>query len=160
PRTYGRTTLEEGESAWLALSWEGQAPTTLEEAQAQRDATEKHWRDWLGLARIHDHPGGPYIEPIALALKSLTYRPTAAIMGAGTTSLPETAGGERNWDYRYTWIRDTAFMLRALHDLGFEWEAFEYFAFMLETLTTEMASGTPNLQIMYGIGGETDLTEH
>ena len=82
-------------------------------------------------------------------------------MAAGTTSLPETPGGERNWDYRYTWIRDTAFMLRALHDLGFEWEAFEYFAFMLETLGAN-ARPAPGgqLQIMYGIGGETDLTEH
>ena len=82
-------------------------------------------------------------------------------MAAGTTSLPETPGGERNWDYRYTWIRDTAFMLRALHDLGFEWEAFEYFAFLLETLGAERdARRVADLQIMYGIGGETDLTEH
>jgi GH15 family glucan-1,4-alpha-glucosidase len=162
PRTYGRTTLEEGQSAWLALSWEGDAPTTLEEAEAQRDATEKYWRDWLALARIHDHVWRPYLERSALALKSLSYAPTGAIMAAGTTSLPETPGGERNWDYRYTWIRDTAFMLRALHDLGFEWEAFEYFAFLLETLAPEMVAGKeqPNLQIMYGIGGETDLTEH
>ncbi len=93
-------------------------------------------------------------------MKGLSYAPTGAIMAAGTTSLPETPGGERNWDYRYTWIRDTAFMLRALHDLGFEWEAFEYFAFLLETLAAEAAPGAWDLQIMYGIGGETDLTEH
>ncbi len=85
-------------------------------------------------ATIADHPWRPYIERSALALKGLSYAPTGAIMAAATTSLPETPGGERNWDYRYTWIRDTAFMLRALHDLGFEWEAFEYFAFLLETL--------------------------
>ena len=159
PRTYGRTTLEEGETAWLALSWEGDSPTTEAEAMEQLAATEKYWRDWLALATIADHPWRPYIERSTLALKALSYAPTGAIMAAGTTSLPETPGGERNWDYRYTWIRDTAFMLRALHDLGFEWEAFEYFAFLLEVLVTSGEPGAWELQIMYGIGGETDLTE-
>ena len=161
PRTYGRTTLEQGETAWLALSWEGDSPTTEDEAMAQLAGTEKYWRDWLALATIADHPWRPFIERSALALKALSYAPTGAIMAAGTTSLPETPGGERNWDYRYTWIRDTAFMLRALHDLGFEWEAFEYFAFLLEAVSTSSASGGDwDIQIMYGIGGETDLTEH
>jgi GH15 family glucan-1,4-alpha-glucosidase len=160
PRTYGRTTLEEGETAWLALSWEGESPTNLGEALEQRNATEKYWRDWLALATIADHPWRPYLERSALALKALSYAPTGAIMAAGTTSLPETPGGERNWDYRYTWIRDTAFMLRALHELGFEWEAFEYFAFMIETLAANAKPDAWDLQIMYGIGGETDLTEH
>jgi GH15 family glucan-1,4-alpha-glucosidase len=160
PRTYGRTTLEHGESAWLALSWEGDSPTTEDEAMAQLAATEKYWRDWLGLATVADHPWRPYIERSALALKGLSYAPTGAIMAAGTTSLPETPGGERNWDYRYTWIRDTAFMLQALHDLGFEWEAFEYFAFLIETLSANSQSGAWDMQIMYGIGGETELTEH
>ena len=160
PRTYGRTTLEQGETAWLALSWEGDSPLTEDDAMAQLAATEKYWRDWLALATIADHPWRPYIERSALALKALSYAPTGAIMAAATTSLPETPGGERNWDYRYTWIRDTAFMLRALHDLGFEWEAFEYFAFLLEALSTSGEAGSWNLQIMYGIGGETDLTEH
>ena len=82
-------------------------------------------------------------------------------MAAATTSLPETPGGERNWDYRYTWIRDSAFMLRALHDLGFDWEAFEYFAFLLDAVGRHaIEAATCELQIMYGIGGETDLTEH
>jgi alpha,alpha-trehalase len=160
PRTYGRTTLEEGETAWLALSWEGDSPTSEDEAMEQLAATEKYWRDWLAHATIADHPWRPYIERSALALKALSYAPTGAIMAAATTSLPETPGGERNWDYRYTWIRDTAFMLRALHDLGFEWEAFEYFAFLIEALAVSGAAGSWNLQIMYGIGGETDLTEH
>jgi GH15 family glucan-1,4-alpha-glucosidase len=159
-RTYGRTTLEEGETAWLALSWEGDHPTTEDEAMAQLHATQKYWRDWLALATIADHSYRPFIERSALALKALSYAPTGAIMAAGTTSLPETPGGERNWDYRYTWIRDTAFMLQALHDLGFEWEAFEYFAFLLETLAANATPGAWELQIMYGIGGETDLTEH
>ena len=160
PRSYGRTTLEEGESAWLALSWEGDSPTSLDEAMTQLACTEKYWRDWLALATIADHPWRPYIERSALALKALSYAPTGAIMAAGTTSLPETPGGQRNWDYRYTWIRDTAFMLRALHDLGFEWEAFEYFAFLVEVLAPNSTAGQWDIQIMYGIGGETDLTEH
>ncbi len=160
PRTYGRTTLEQGETAWLALSWEGDSPTSEDEAMAQLAATEKYWRDWLALATIADHSYRPYIERSALALKALSYAPTGAIMAAGTTSLPESPGGERNWDYRYTWIRDTAFMLQALHALGFEWEAFEYFAFLLETLSANATPGAWELQIMYGIGGETDLTEH
>jgi alpha,alpha-trehalase len=79
--------------------------------------------------------------------------------------LPETPGGERNWDYRYTWIRDSAFMLRALHELGFDWEAFEYFAFIIDAVRAaggieETKPHDFTLQIMYGIGGERDLTEH
>ena len=165
-RAYGRTMLHEGESAFVALSWGGHPPTTLEEAQrALRDQTRSFWRDWLSTATFPDHRWRPYIERSALALKGLSYAPTGAIMAASTTSLPETPGGERNWDYRYTWIRDTAFMLRALHGLGFDWEAFEYFAFILDALrglgrTAGDAADGFNIQIMYGIGGETDLTEH
>jgi GH15 family glucan-1,4-alpha-glucosidase len=73
--------------------------------------------------------------------------------------VPETPGGERNWDYRYTWIRDTAFMLRALHVLGLNGEAYDYFAFMMDAVSAGRPSGPLNLQIMYGIGGEVDLTE-
>jgi GH15 family glucan-1,4-alpha-glucosidase len=158
-RTYGRTTLEHGQTAWLALSWGGRGPTTEEEALAQLADTETFWRDWLSIATFDDHPWRPYVERSALALKALSYAPTGAIMAAGTTSLPESPGGERNWDYRYTWIRDTAFMLRALHDLGFDWEAFEYFAFLIDAITASSSTDW-DLQIMYGIGGETDLTEH
>jgi GH15 family glucan-1,4-alpha-glucosidase len=159
-RTYGRTTLECGESAFVSLSWTGHGPSTVDEALAQVDATELFWREWMSMANFPDHDFRPYMERSALALKGLSYAPTGAIMAAGTTSLPETPGGERNWDYRYTWIRDTAFMLRALHTLGFDWEAFEYFAFILEALgATATKDGKFELQIMYGIGGETDLTE-
>lgn len=162
-RGYGRTRLDKGQSAFVALSWGAQPPTTLEDAVDQLAQTESFWRNWMSVAEFPDHRYRPYIERSALALKGLSYAPTGAIMAAGTTSLPETPGGERNWDYRYTWIRDSAFMLRALHGLGFDWEAFEYFAFLLDAarhLTVEDGAATFDLQIMYGIGGERDLTEH
>jgi GH15 family glucan-1,4-alpha-glucosidase len=159
-RLYARTALEEGETGWIALSWGGAVPASADDAFEQLGRTEKYWRDWLGAASIPDHPSRPYIERSALALKGLSYAPTGAIMAAGTTSLPETPGGERNWDYRFTWIRDSAFMLRALHALGFDWEAVEYFAFVLEAVSgAARDDGDWHLQIMYGIGGETDLTE-
>jgi GH15 family glucan-1,4-alpha-glucosidase len=158
-RAVGRTALHEGESAFVSLAWRGDPTDTIEEAFEHLRATEHFWRDWLSKATIHDHRFRPYIERSALALKSLSYAPTGAIMAAATTSLPETPHGERNWDYRYTWIRDSGFMLRALHELGFDWEAFNFFAFVLESIGVG-EDGTFDLQIMYGIGGETDLTEH
>jgi GH15 family glucan-1,4-alpha-glucosidase len=159
-RAHGRTTLNDGETAWVALSWGGSLPASDDDAVRQLHETEKYWRDWLSLGTIADHPWRPYIVRSALALKGLSYAPTGAIMAAATTSLPETPGGERNWDYRYTWIRDSAFMLRALHGLGFEWEALDYFEFLLDAVTARGTSPPWDLQIMYGIGGETDLTEH
>jgi GH15 family glucan-1,4-alpha-glucosidase len=80
-------------------------------------------------------------------------------MAAATTSLPETPGGARNWDYRFTWIRDSSFMLRALYRLGYDWDAIEYFGFILDAVTGGDLNRPPELQIMYGIGGERDLTE-
>ena len=158
-RAYGRSMLDDGESTWIALSWGETVPESLDDAREQLTMTQQYWRDWLSRATLPDHRWRPYIERSALALKGLSYAPTGAVMAAATTSLPETPGGERNWDYRFTWVRDSGFMLRALHALGFDWEAFEYFAFLLETITAKAAAGVSELQIMYGIGGETDLTE-
>jgi GH15 family glucan-1,4-alpha-glucosidase len=87
-------------------------------------------------------------------LKGLTYAPTGALIAAATTSLPETPKGERNWDYRYTWIRDATFMLWGLYTLGFDWEANDFFYFV-----ADVAESSERLQIMYGIGGERELTE-
>ena len=157
-RCYGRSTLEKYQSAFLSLSWSGGQPTDVDEAQAQLAATVSFWRDWLSNGTFPDHPWRSYLERSALTLKGLSYAPTGAIMAASTTSLPETPGGARNWDYRYTWIRDSSFMLRSLYRLGFDWEAFEYFAFVLEAVTG--GGGDFNLQIMYGIDGRKDLTEH
>ncbi len=158
-RCYGRTTLSEGQSSFVALSWRGQAPADLEQAQSDLAFTVSYWRDWLATGTFPDHPWREYIERSALTLKGLSYAPTGAIMAAATTSLPETRGGARNWDYRYTWIRDTAFTLRALYRLGFDWEALEYYAFVLEAVTEGRPDRPFDLQIMYGIGGERELTE-
>jgi len=159
-RGYGRTMLTEGQSAFMVLSWGDKiVPASQEEAFTALDTTVAYWRDWLATAKIRDHPWKPYLDRSALTLKALSYAPTGAIMAAATTSLPETPGGERNWDYRFTWIRDSSFMLRALYRLGFGWEAIEYFGFILDAVTGGDSNRPPELQIMYGIGGERDLTE-
>ena len=95
------------------------------------------------------------MQRAALTIKGLTYMPTGATVAALTTSLPETPGGERNWDYRYTWMRDTTFTLHALHWLNLDWEADEFMQFVADVEPTDDGS----LQIMYGIDGRRDLTE-
>jgi GH15 family glucan-1,4-alpha-glucosidase len=159
-RCYGRTTLTQGQSAFVVLSWgDAQVPADQDGASAALDTTVDFWRDWLSTAKIADHPWKPYLDRSALTLKALSYAPTGAIMAAATTSLPETPGGARNWDYRFTWIRDSSFMLRSLYRLGFGWEAIEYFGFILDAVSGGDLNRKFELQIMYGIGGERDLTE-
>ena len=156
-RARARHTLKEGEQLYCALSWDAdlRAPTSVEEANAALAATTRFWRRWLGQARIPDHEFRPLIQRSALAIKGLTYMPTGATVAALTTSLPETPGGERNWDYRYTWVRDSTFTLQALHYLNLDWEADEYMQFIADLERNEDGS----LQIMYGIDGRRDLTE-
>src|SRR5580692_6400487 len=159
-RCYGRTTLTQGQSAFVALSWgDSRAPADQDEAFSALNTTVDFWRNWLSSAKIPDHPWKPYIDRSALTLKGLSYAPTGAIMAASTTSLPETPGGARNWDYRFTWIRDSAFMLRSLYRLGFDWEAIEYWGFVIDAVSGGDLNRRFELQIMYGIGGERDLTE-
>ena len=152
-----RHVLSTGETAYCALSWaEGLvSPADADEATAYVDKSTRFWRDWLARARVPDHALRPAIERSALTIKGLTYMPTGATVAALTTSLPETPGGERNWDYRYTWMRDTTFTLQALHYLNLDWEADEFIQFVADL--------EPNpdgrLQIMYGIDGRRDLTE-
>ena len=156
-RVRARHILKPGESAYCALSWAKDlvAPEDAEQAKAQIDATTRFWRSWLGRARIPDHRWRDPVQRSALTIKGLTYMPTGATVAALTTSLPETPGGERNWDYRYTWIRDTTFTLQALHYLNLNWEADEFMQFVADVEATEDGS----LQIMYGIDGRRDLTE-
>ncbi|NUR26375.1 MAG: glycoside hydrolase family 15 protein, partial [Catenulispora sp.] len=108
-RVRGRHVLEEGEGAFCVLSWrqDGYTPPDFAEATARLDATGQFWREWLANARIPDHRWREMLQRSALTVKGLTYMPTGATVAALTTSLPETPGGERNWDYRFTWIRDT-----------------------------------------------------
>jgi alpha,alpha-trehalase len=153
-RAFGRTRLRAGESMFAALSWgDREPPADVDEAYAMLAVTNGYWREWLKDGEFPDHEWRPHLERSALALKGLSYAPTGAILAAATTSLPETPGGERNWDYRYSWVRDSAFMLWGLFTLGFDWEAYEYYAFISETI----AAGP--LQIMYGIDGERELEE-
>jgi GH15 family glucan-1,4-alpha-glucosidase len=156
-RARARHVLRAGESVYCALAWSEQArvPTTVKEAREQLEATTKFWRDWLSLAMIPDHELAPLIQRSALTIKGLTYMPTGATVAALTTSLPETPGGERNWDYRYTWIRDSTFLLRALHYLLLDWEADEFMQFIADLDRNDDGG----LQIMYGIDGRRDLTE-
>jgi alpha,alpha-trehalase len=156
-RARARHVLREGEGLFCALSWAEEAvvPTTTAEAHDQLNATTKFWRDWIGRARIPDHELRPLIQRSALAIKGMTYMPTGATVAALTTSLPETPGGERNWDYRYTWIRDSTFTLQALHYLNLDWEADEFMQFIADLECNEDGA----LQIMYGIDGRRDLTE-
>jgi len=156
-RVRARHTLEEGESCFVALGWAGDllVPRTVEEAERWMSATFHYWRGWLNDGEFPDHPWSGHLQRSALALKGLTYAPTGALVAALTTSLPETPGGERNWDYRYTWMRDATFTLYALHALGMDWEADDFMQFVVDLKRNRDGS----LQIMYGIGGERDLKE-
>src|SRR5436190_5524661 len=156
-RVRARHVLQPGERAFCALSWaeELATPQTVDEARTRLKSTTRFWRNWLSTARIPDHQLRDPIQRSALTIKGLTYVPTGATVAALTTSLPETPGGERNWDYRYTWIRDTTFTLQALHFLNLNWEAEEFMEFVADLEPTEDGS----LQIMYGIDGRRDLTE-
>jgi alpha,alpha-trehalase len=156
-RVRARHVLGQGDRLYCALSWARDlaAPRTVEDAVAGLDATTRYWRAWLGRARIPDHRWRDPIRRSSLAIKGLTYMPTGATVAALTTSLPETPGGERNWDYRYTWMRDTTFTLQALHWLNLDWEADEFMQFVADVECNQDGS----LQIMYGIDGRRDLTE-
>jgi GH15 family glucan-1,4-alpha-glucosidase len=155
PRALARTLLKEGDTRFCALSWsQHEPPRTFEDAYDRLVWTAHHWQHWLERGDFPDHPWRAHLERSALTLKGLTFAPTGALLAAATTSLPETPGGERNWDYRYSWIRDSTFALWALYTLGFDWEANDFFCFI-----ADMAERDDTLQIMYGIGGERDLTE-
>ena len=155
PRAMARTLIKEGETRFCALAWNGAAaPRTTDDAYKRLVWTAHHWQHWLARGTFPDHPWRSHLERSALTLKGLTYAPTGAVVAAATTSLPESPGGERNWDYRFSWIRDSTFALWGLFTLGFEWEANDYLHFI-----ADVAERDDSLQIMYGIDGERALHE-
>jgi GH15 family glucan-1,4-alpha-glucosidase len=154
-RATARTRLKEGDTRFCALTWtEHPPPDTYDEAQARLTWTAHHWQHWLARGNFPDHRFRSYLERSALTLKGLTFAPTGALAAAATTSLPEQLGGERNWDYRYSWMRDATWALWGLYTLGFDWEANDFFYFV-----ADVAERDQDLQIMYGVGGERDLHE-
>jgi len=154
--------LAEGETAVFALDQVGGELTprrcACAEAEEQFTATVRYWRNWLSSSRYR----GRWREMVhrsALTLKLLTYAPTGAIVAAPTTSLPESFGGERNWDYRSLWVRDAAFCVYAMLRLGFTEEAKAFMGFVSRHISPGDCKGAGPLQIMYGIDGRTDLPE-
>ncbi len=155
PQATARTLVKEGDTRFVAFSWtEHEPPATFEDAYERQVWTAHHWQHWLARGNFPDHPWRGYLERSALTLKGLTYAPTGALIAAPTTSLPETPRGERNWDYRYSWVRDSTLALWALDTLGFDWEANDFFWFI-----ADLAEASDELQIMYGIDGGKDLSE-
>ncbi|MCX4429123.1 glycoside hydrolase family 15 protein [Streptomyces mirabilis] len=165
PDVWSLFKLHEGETAVFTIDKIGGdvAPRFCAVAEAEREfnATVRYWRRWLSQSRYR----GRWREMVhrsALTLKLLTYAPTGAIVAAPTTSLPEQIGGERNWDYRYVWIRDAAFCVYAMLRLGFTDEAEAFMGFVTEHVqrAPDGPTGpTGPLQIMYGIDGCRDLPE-
>ncbi|MFQ3555503.1 glycoside hydrolase family 15 protein [Streptomyces gramineus] len=154
--TYADFTVAPGDRIAFTISWEPshKEPPPLPEPEQSLEATEEFWRKWVEQCTYH----GPYREAVVrslITLKALTYAPTGGIVAAPTTSLPEDIGGVRNWDYRYTWLRDAAITLSSLLRTGYREEARAW----REWLLRAVAGDPENLQIMYGIAGERELGE-
>jgi GH15 family glucan-1,4-alpha-glucosidase len=154
--TVAEFSLSEGQTAWFTLQHavvfaDGPAPLDV---HAELERTESFWKDWIGKSKYK----GKYAEVVErslLTLKALTYAQSGGIVAAATTSLPEKIGGERNWDYRYCWLRDASFTLLVLLHAGFEQEAVDWRMWLLRAV-----AGSPEqVQTIYGIRGERQLLE-
>ncbi len=162
-RVTARCTLAEGDSVWFGLHHrrtDEPAPQVWTQADLQRrlDGTVTTWRSW---ARLHQRYEGPWRDLVhhsGRVLQALTFAPTGAIVAAATTSLPESVGGSRNWDYRYSWVRDASFTVEALWVAACPDEADAFFTYMSTSAAAQVRRGG-DLQIMFGVGGEHDLTE-
>jgi GH15 family glucan-1,4-alpha-glucosidase len=153
-------TLGEGEAAGVVLESMGGAPRRLPPGEADRLSrdTAAFWRGWLAKSTY----AGRWREVVArsaITLKLLTYAPTGAPIAAATAGLPEQVGGERNWDYRYTWIRDASFSIYALLGLGFRDEAAAFGIWMRDRATDQAGNGSGPMKIMYRVDGSSDLAE-
>lgn len=159
----GTVRLEAGDTLYLALhrSTLSEVPARVwaqDELAATLAATVDAWRSWSDLHQSYYGPWADLVHHSGRVLQGLSYQPSGAIVAAATTSLPEGVGGERNWDYRYSWVRDASFTMEALWVAACPDEADDFFAFM----TTAAASSVgpdQSLQIMFGVGGEHDLSE-
>jgi GH15 family glucan-1,4-alpha-glucosidase len=158
-----RVRLAEGESRAFALEYEpGNEPDAWwseKEIQRRLEETRRAWHSW---SRLHQRYRGPWRDLVRVSgrvLQGLTYQPTGAIIAAATTSLPEVVGGGRNWDYRYTWIRDASLTLEALWIAACPDEAMQFFDFLAGAAVRQLRDDG-DLQIMFGVGGERDLSEH
>jgi GH15 family glucan-1,4-alpha-glucosidase len=154
-------TLREGEIGGMILDWMGGMPDRLippDEAQGLADDTARSWRDWVRRSTYR----GRWREMVsrsAMTLKLMTYAPSGALVAAPTTGLPEQEGGERNWDYRYTWIRDASFSIYALLGLGYLEEAARFGMWLRDRATSTKTDGSGPLKIMYRVDGSSDLSE-
>jgi alpha,alpha-trehalase len=158
-----RIRLAAGQAAVFALS-HGQlagpplAAWTAEEITARLDDTVAGWRSWSAIHQNYEGPWRELVHHSGRVLQALTFEPTGAIVAAPTTSLPEAVGGERNWDYRYTWVRDASLTVEALWVAACPDEADKFFAFLADAAAGQLQHAM-DLQIMFGIGGERDLSE-
>jgi GH15 family glucan-1,4-alpha-glucosidase len=154
-RASARATLRAPERGFVSLSWSGgRPPASLDEAFGLIEQTSEHWRRWVNSGRFPAHPWWTHLHRGALTLKALTYAPSGAVISASTTSLPRVRGGSRNWDYRYCFVRDSAWALRAQYALGFGSEAEDFLAFLAEATTDERP-----LQPLYRLDGTDPPTE-
>jgi alpha,alpha-trehalase len=158
-----RLTLSAGESAGFSLQhgrlWDPALGAWDQEEIARRlGDTLEGWRSWSAMHQAYEGPWRDLVHHSGRVLQALTFEPTGAIVAAPTTSLPETVGGERNWDYRYTWVRDASLTMEALWVAACPDEANRFFTFLADAAATQLQLGT-DLQIMFGVGGEHDLTE-
>ncbi|MDF9816223.1 glycoside hydrolase family 15 protein [Streptomyces sp. SPB162] len=159
----GQVMLRAGERLDMALhagpAW-GDAPKPWSRRRIRRRLTDttNSWRSWTALHQAYRGPWQAQVEHSGRVLQALTFAPTGAIVAAATTSLPESIGGDRNWDYRYTWVRDASFTLQALATASCDKEKGAFFGFLARAAATQLQRGV-DLQVMYGIGGERDLSE-
>lgn len=155
----GRWRGREGDALGLSLRYDEPIVRRHDDADqaAKRRRTAEFWQAWCARGR-HGGPWGPSVERSALTLRLLTYAPTGALAAAATTSLPETVGGTRNWDYRFSWVRDSSLAMSALHGLGHTREARRYVRW-LRRLLRGAPSRVGGLRVCYGLEGETDLPE-
>jgi alpha,alpha-trehalase len=158
-----RLRLRAGQTAGFALHHGSmsQPPLTgcdADEIDARLADTLEGWRSWSAIHQTYEGPWRDLVHHSGRVLQALTFAPTGAIVAAPTTSLPETIGGERNWDYRFTWVRDSCLTMEALWVAACPDEASKFFAFLADAAASQLQSGA-DLQIMFGIGGERDLSE-